>query len=191
MLRYDITFNSEPHSFLGWSQRPRSDHPFPALLLRSHSSWIHGRGQGRFQAETQCLSFRHLAYYEADVHQEQVGNGSVLHIKSVKKRSLWGYKGDEIPLFLKITCSDPRTIPKVRDKSNSFQLRLTHPDPSFQLLRLFDRGELSFKDLFPGPVTTYESNLPYILRFMVDQKVAIPGAVSFTIPLNCLSRWSE
>ena len=52
--------------------------------------------------------------------QEQVGPNSCLAIKSVKKRSLWGYKGDDLPLFLKLTCSDPKTIPKVRDESELF-----------------------------------------------------------------------
>jgi hypothetical protein len=39
-------------------------------------------------------------------------------------------------------------------------------------LRLFERGEISFRELFPGPVTTFESNIAYELRFMIDTKVS-------------------
>lgn len=34
-----------------------------------------------------------------------------------KKRSLWGYKGDDWVSFIKITVADQRSLPKVRDKS--------------------------------------------------------------------------
>lgn len=70
----------------------------------------------------------------------------------VQKRSLWGYRGESKPLFLKITICDQRTLPKVRG--------------------LFERGETPFRDLFAEPVTTYESNIAYTLRFMIDTKVS-------------------
>ncbi|KAF9508169.1 hypothetical protein BS47DRAFT_1373735 [Hydnum rufescens UP504] len=73
------------------------------------------------------------------------------NVQILPKRSLWGYRGDAKPVFLKLTISDPKTLPKVRG--------------------LFERGELHFRDLFPEPITTYESNIPFILRFMVDTKV--------------------
>ena len=37
-------------------------------------------------------------------------------------------------------------------------------------LRVFENGEVSFRGLFSGPVTTFESNIPYTLRFMIDTK---------------------
>jgi DNA polymerase delta subunit 1 len=73
-------------------------------------------------------------------------------VEIVHKRSLWGYRGDVKPVFLKLTISDPKTLPKVRG--------------------LFERGELQFRDLFPEPITTYESNIIFVLRFMVDTKVS-------------------
>jgi len=73
-------------------------------------------------------------------------------LEIVKKRSLWGFRGDSKPLFLKITICDQRTLPKVRG--------------------LFERGELQFRDLFTEPVTTYESNIAYTLRFMIDTHVS-------------------
>jgi DNA polymerase delta subunit 1 len=77
--------------------------------------------------------------------------GAVISLELVKKRSLWGYRGDTKPLFLKIITCDPRTLPTVRG--------------------LFERGELNFRDLFTDPVITYESNIPYVLRFLIDTKV--------------------
>ena len=39
--------------------------------------------------------------------------------------------------------------------------------------RIFERGETNFRGLFSGPVTTFESNIPFILRFMIDTGVRI------------------
>ena len=75
--------------------------------------------------------------------------GMLRLVEVVQKRSLWGYRGDNKPLFLKLVVGDPKSVPKVRG--------------------LFERGEVSFRDLFSMEgVTTYESNIPYILRFMID-----------------------
>ena len=41
--------------------------------------------------------------------------------------------------------------------------------PTF--LRAFENGEVNFRGLFSGPLTTFESNIPYTLRFMIDTKV--------------------
>lgn len=38
--------------------------------------------------------------------------------------------------------------------------------------RLFERGQIDFNGLFPQEVMTYESNIAYPLRFMVDTKVS-------------------
>ncbi|KAG8719881.1 DNA-directed DNA polymerase delta [Ceratobasidium sp. 394] len=79
----------------------------------------------------------------------QTQAGAVVRIEMVQRRSLWSYRlnargADETSPFLKIILTDPRSLPKVRD---------------------------NYQDLFPGPVITYESNIAYELRFMVDTKV--------------------
>jgi DNA polymerase delta subunit 1 len=83
---------------------------------------------------------------------------AVERLDIVKKRSLWSYKGDSKPLFLKLTICDQRTLPKVRG--------------------LFERGELQFRELFMEPVTTYESNIAYTLRFMIDTQVSSSDLLS-------------
>ncbi|SGY80136.1 BQ5605_C008g05309 [Microbotryum silenes-dioicae] len=73
-------------------------------------------------------------------------------IKVAHKRSLWGYKGDGTVPFIKITISDLRAYPKVRGA--------------------FERGEVNFQELFTAEaVMTYESNIAYTLRFMIDHGV--------------------
>jgi len=79
--------------------------------------------------------------------------GTVTDVSFAKKRSLWGYRGDTKPLFMKLTISDQRGLPKVR--------------------AMFEKGEVQFHDLFPEGVTTYESNIAYTLRFMIDCKVRL------------------
>ncbi|KDQ18974.1 hypothetical protein BOTBODRAFT_28455 [Botryobasidium botryosum FD-172 SS1] len=92
---------------------------------------------------------------------KQAGASLVVTLDIEHKRSLWGYFGDDHVPFIKITVTDPKSVPKVRG--------------------LFERGELNFRDLYSGPTTTFESNLIYILRFMIDTKIVgmnwieIPG----------------
>ncbi|ELU43623.1 DNA polymerase delta catalytic subunit [Rhizoctonia solani AG-1 IA] len=79
----------------------------------------------------------------------QTAPGTVLKIEIVHKRSLWSYRlnaraEDETSPFLKITLSEARNVPKVRDE---------------------------YMGLFNGPITTYESNMPFELRFMVDREI--------------------
>ncbi|PAV20072.1 delta DNA polymerase [Pyrrhoderma noxium] len=59
----------------------------------------------------------------------------------VMKKSLWGYRGDD-------------------------EVPLTHLS-----LRIFEKGQCSFRGLFDGEVPTFESNVPFSLRFMIDTKV--------------------
>ena len=50
------------------------------------------------------------------------GNNLVKKIEKVSKRTLWGYLGDDWTPFLKITASEPKDIPKVRDEYLSYYL---------------------------------------------------------------------
>ncbi|KAF7973956.1 hypothetical protein HWV62_13918 [Athelia sp. TMB] len=76
----------------------------------------------------------------------QVEQRPVRNAEIVKKRSLWGYRGDDWVAFVKLTISEPKSLPK--------------------------RGECGYQGLFSGDmVPTFESNIAYTLRFMIDTKV--------------------
>jgi DNA polymerase delta subunit 1 len=78
--------------------------------------------------------------------------GIVRAIEVQKKRSLWGYRGDDWIPFIKVTVADQRSLPKIRG--------------------LFERGECQFNELFKTEGTrTFESNIGYTLRFMIDTNV--------------------
>lgn len=78
--------------------------------------------------------------------------GIVRAVETTSKRSLWGYRGDDWIPFVKITVADQRSLPKIRG--------------------LFERGECHFNDLFKADGTpTFESNIAYTLRFMIDTNV--------------------
>ncbi|KAF9245286.1 DNA polymerase family B-domain-containing protein [Melanogaster broomeanus] len=83
----------------------------------------------------------------ADALNQSAGDSYVIAIEIVHKRTLLGYKGDDWIPFMKLTLSNPKFVPK--------------------------RGEASFRDFFPlgQPYPTYESNIVYILRFMIDTQV--------------------
>ncbi|KZV72219.1 hypothetical protein PENSPDRAFT_751123 [Peniophora sp. CONT] len=77
--------------------------------------------------------------------------GGVVRIEFMKKKSLWGYRGDDKTLFMKLTIAEQKMLPRVRGA--------------------FERGEINFRDLFGDSTPTFESNIAYTLRFMVDTKV--------------------
>ncbi|PCH44386.1 delta DNA polymerase [Wolfiporia cocos MD-104 SS10] len=90
--------------------------------------------------------------YAFTEYLNNAGNGGVVRkVELVSKRSLWGYRGDDWIIFLKITLADQRSLPKIRG--------------------LFERAECHFRDMFSDQVPTYESNIAYTLRFMIDTKV--------------------
>jgi DNA polymerase delta subunit 1 len=67
------------------------------------------------------------------------------------KRSLWGYRGDDHNPFIKVTLTDFKLLARTRT--------------------MFERGEVDFRGMFRDQNMTYESNIPYTLRFMIDHKV--------------------
>ncbi|KAG7093781.1 DNA-directed DNA polymerase delta [Marasmius oreades] len=83
------------------------------------------------------------------------GESAVLIVEIVKRRTLWGYRGDDMVPFIKITVSSPKWVPKVRG--------------------VFERNECNFRNAFPVRVgesyPTFESNVVFTLRYMIDTKV--------------------
>lgn len=43
--------------------------------------------------------------------------------------------------------------------------------PDADRIRAFERGQIDFNGLFPAEILTYESNIAYTLRFMIDTHV--------------------
>ncbi|KAL0953498.1 hypothetical protein HGRIS_004725 [Hohenbuehelia grisea] len=82
-----------------------------------------------------------------NLHDREV----VKKIELVKKRSLMSYTGDSWVTFIKLTISDPKSLPKVRGS--------------------FEKGEIQCDGAFPAGYPTFESNIAYTLRFMIDTKV--------------------
>ncbi|ORX34769.1 putative delta DNA polymerase [Kockovaella imperatae] len=85
----------------------------------------------------------------------------VINCAVFNRKSLWGYRGDDNVPFIKITCADAKALPRVKGA--------------------FERGQIEFNGLFPAEIMTYESNIAYTLRFMIDTHVVgmnwveIPG----------------
>ncbi|KAH8082305.1 DNA polymerase family B-domain-containing protein [Filobasidium floriforme] len=76
---------------------------------------------------------------------------AVVNVSTCMRKSLWGYRGNQNVPFIKITCVDQRSIPRVKG--------------------LFERAQIDFRDMFTQEVMTYESNIAYTLRFMIDTKI--------------------
>lgn len=97
-------------------------------------------------------------------------------------------------MFLKITVNEPRSLPRVRDESFSLAGSvLPKLTLLFWYLRMFERGECTFNDMFNGITATYESNIVFPLRFMIDTKVGAHAVHHVEITLNShhSGRWHE
>lgn len=105
----------------------------------------------------------------------------VRQVERVTKHPLLNYRGDKTVWFLKLTIQDQRSLPKARDK---FQISAySQRGPDFVLpLRLFEseRDPFRFRDFVFGDAT-YESNIPFTLRFMIDTKVCYVLMLSISI----------
>lgn len=69
------------------------------------------------------------------------------------KQSIYGYRGDGFAQFVKVTCNDPKDISKARNKVETGVMVAGLDKPC-------------------TADTTFESNLAYLLRFMIDCKVS-------------------
>ena len=94
----------------------------------------------------------------------------------IMKRPLMQYRGDTHVPFIKITVQDQRSLPKVRDESSRHRFLLIVRTYGVSRSRVFERGMLQFRDLQLG-TATFESNIPYTLRFMIDTKVSAMCAI--------------
>jgi len=86
------------------------------------------------------------------------------------KENLWGFNGNQKTPFLKIILNDPKMLARARS--------------------VFEQGEVQFLDMFNGPTLTFESNIAFLLRFMIDTKVthlSSPNTDTFLIFLSFLS----
>ncbi|KAK0527699.1 DNA-directed DNA polymerase delta [Tilletia horrida] len=99
------------------------------------------------------------------------GQGSVQGVEMVMKKTLMGYFGPSDAAFLKITVSDLRTLPKIRDEYYAEQLVV--PLLFFcASLRNLERGEVSFRELLKaGEQSQTFENIAFTLRFMIDHKI--------------------
>jgi DNA polymerase delta subunit 1 len=73
------------------------------------------------------------------------------------KENLWGYNGNQKTPFLKIILNDPKMLARARS--------------------VLEQGEVQFLDMFTGPTLTFESNIAFLLRFMIDTKVNNPPSL--------------
>ncbi|OLL24594.1 DNA polymerase delta catalytic subunit [Neolecta irregularis DAH-3] len=105
-----------------------------------------------------------LTHLAALILQRYVSNGSpiISSVTNVMKQSLYGYQGTQKSPFLKITVLDPKNISKVRG--------------------CFERDGFEFEGMFGNRVTTFESNIAYELRFMID--TGIMGMSWIELPMG-------
>jgi DNA polymerase delta subunit 1 len=88
------------------------------------------------------------------------------HVEIAMRESIWGYNGNQKTPFLKIVLHEPRMVPRVRSA--------------------FEDGEIQFGDLFQIPSLTFESNVVFELRFMIDTQVKHKNLSSLLRFLGCL-----
>jgi DNA polymerase delta subunit 1 len=90
----------------------------------------------------------------------------VHHVGLVKKSSIFGFKNNTLVDFLQIYVAQPRLVPTCKRILSEQGIPLNQFNPAGSQSRKF--------------VPTYESNLPFALRMMVD--LDIPGAGWVELP---------
>eukprot|EP00698_Gefionella_okellyi_P019960 TRINITY_DN6205_c0_g1_i1.p1 TRINITY_DN6205_c0_g1~~TRINITY_DN6205_c0_g1_i1.p1 ORF type:complete len:1093 (-),score=275.65 TRINITY_DN6205_c0_g1_i1:45-3323(-) len=108
-----------------------------------------------------CADFRRLLNQKLVQTNDQMRRlpnpELILGVELEKKQSIWGYSGNRLTSFLKITVAMPKVVPACRTMLEA------------------GIGELD-------PLKTYESDLPFILRFMIDTGVV--GGNWIELPAN-------
>ncbi|WWC66861.1 uncharacterized protein I206_100768 [Kwoniella pini CBS 10737] len=76
---------------------------------------VHGFKPYFYVAAPQGFLNKDLEPLKDKINQMSFGL-TVTNCAIFNRRSLWGYRGDETVPFIKITCADPKGIPKVKDE---------------------------------------------------------------------------
>lgn len=112
----------------------------------------------------------------ANIPQAQRCQEYILAVALEQKRSIMGYHGDAVTPFLRITTALPKHVPTVRKILESSFSMPGYPD------RQVGGGGTAFFSSLPthcaSQYLTYESNLLFVLRFMVDTGVVGGGWIS-------------
>jgi DNA polymerase delta subunit 1 len=93
-----------------------------------------------------------------------------LQVELVQKQSIWGYHFGKTSPFLKITMSSPPLVRSIRTIDPSWCLLLLANSLRLQVATargILDKG-FSFGTFGRREYASYESNIVYVLRFMVD-----------------------
>lgn len=96
-----------------------------------------------------CEPFK--AYLEANMAQHKT---AIQSVQMVFRENLFGFQGNQKSPYLKITVTDPKVIPRLRNA--------------------IEHGNANYKGLWKaaeGGILTFD-NIQYVLRFMIDTKIS-------------------
>lgn len=125
---------------------------------------LYGVTQEGYSAMLHVTDFKHYLYvaapvlfqpsdcstYRSFLEVAVAENRTAIHsVELVTRQSIYGYQGDSLNPYIKITVTDPRYV--------------------FSVRRAFKEGKANWKGMWKvgGDVVTYD-NIDYVLRFMVD-----------------------
>ncbi|KAF4467399.1 DNA polymerase delta subunit 1 [Fusarium albosuccineum] len=92
---------------------------------------------------------QHCVGYRDYLNSMLPGVATVYSTQLVQREDIYGFRGNQKGAYIKVTLSDPKSLPKVRS--------------------LIERGDANFRGMWTldGTLMTYD-NIQYVLRFMVD-----------------------
>ena len=92
----------------------------------------------------------------------------MLHGQNSSRNNLFGVIGE---IHLSISSGSLRLTQEICPKFEISAFEASRAPPSYLFTRVFERAQCSYQELFSGVVPTFESNIAYTLRFMIDTKV--------------------
>ena len=119
---------------------------------------------------TQEHCAQYQRFLESKLSQGGRGGGdNVIHsVTLCMKENLYGFQGNQLSPYLKVSITDPKHAGRVRG--------------------LIERGEANWQGMWRGAdggIMTFD-NIQYIMRFMVDAKVRVPTRILAIICLKGL-----
>ena len=93
---------------------------------------------------------------------------TMLHEQNLSRNKVFGVIRETRP---STSSGSLQSTQEICPKFEISTLQVRQVAPPYLPTRVFERGQCSYRDLFGAVVPTFESNIAYTLRFMIDTKV--------------------
>jgi len=131
-------------------------------------TWFHEQRPGAVQKLPQCAAFQppHMPILNRSCRKFQ--GVTMSYEQNLSRNKLFGVIRE---INLSISSGSLQSTQGIYPKFEMSTFQPRRVPPPYLSTRVFERAQCSYQELFGGVVPTFESNIAYTLRFMIDTKV--------------------